>query len=267
MKLPDAPVILVGCPKGGIGRTVIATNLAAMLAISGRRVLLIDLDSKGDATASLGLERVARGRNAERLGDPWSVLEDTAAVQRPAGLDVWRGGPALDAVSRDLGRSVAGIDTVLNRGLALAKQRYRAIVIDAPPDLGPLARAGLAAADVLLVPASDGAFAERALVETIGTACRLRSDMRLFGVRLAPRAEDVPETLSEDTDGATGPLGLDLLDCVIAYDAAVLDAAVKAGLPVFEHEPGSLAARSFLELAREVIAKVLDLPTPSAADG
>ena len=262
MNSSDAPVILVGCQKGGIGRTVLAVNLASMLALSGRRTLLVDLDTKGDASASLGLDLATRGRSAERLGDPWSVLEDTAAVQRPAGLDVWRGGPALDAVAAELARSAAGIERTLARGLSLAKQRYRAIVIDAPPDLGPLARTALAAADVLVVPASAGAFAERALEETISTACRLRADMRLFGVRLAPRAEELPEALAEE--GGAGPLGLEMLDCVIAYDPPVLDAAVADGLPVFEYAPASLAARSFLELTREVIAKVLEHPAVAA---
>ncbi len=248
-----APVILVGCQKGGIGRTVIATNLSAMLALAGQRTLLLDLDAKGDATEGLGLARMTTGRSAARLSEPWSLLEDTRAVRRPAGLDVWPGGPGLQGLGAELDRMGEAGQSCLERGLELARQRYRAVVIDAPPDLGPLAKNALAAADVLLIPITETAFAARALEETIDAACCLRRDMRVFAVRLL-RDGDVA-SIGED---ATGPLGVELLDSVLVFDGGVLNEATQLGLPVFEHAPASRTARCFLELGREVIAKVLE---------
>lgn len=261
MSQPDAPVILVGCQKGGIGRTVVATNLAAMLALAGRPTLLIDLDPKGDATASVGLERIAQGRTAARLSEPWSFLEDCQPARRPAGLDVWGGGPGLEPLATELARAGEAGTQRLDPGLRLARQRYRAVVIDTPPDLGPLARNALAAADVLLIPITESAFVAQALEATIDTACCLRRDMRVFAVRLARDGEG----RAIDPE-ATGPLGVELLETVLALDGALLNEAAGRGLPVFEHAPASRAARCFLELGREVIEKIVEGSVVSGAN-
>ncbi len=81
MDQPLAPVIVVGCLKGGVGRTVVAVNLASMLALSGKRTLLIDLDPSGDATASLGLPRCSTGKTLDCLADSWGLLKAVVTVE------------------------------------------------------------------------------------------------------------------------------------------------------------------------------------------
>lgn len=258
-----APVIVVGSQKGGIGRTTLAVNLAAMLALSGRRTLLVDLDAKGDATAALGLPRASGRKSVSRLSEPWSFLKDTLTVSRPAGLDVWPGGPALKKLRNDLNQNSA--TNLLERGLSLARQRYRAVIIDAPPDLGPLANNAMACGDFLLLPITDQAFAEHALEETITAACRLQGEVSVFGIRLETAVTDPSDDPPESLEG---PLGLEMLDGSVCYDAATFNQAATAGLPVFEVAPGSRAARCFLELGREVVRRFLDpsdLPTSPAS--
>lgn len=247
-----------------------AVNLASMLALSGKRTLLIDLDPSGDATASLGLPRLATGKSLDRLSDPWGLLKDTVSSDCSPGLDVWPGGPAVEDLRAELNQKVDPPTDLLSQGLELARERYRAIVIDAPPDLGPLGCNAMGAADVLLLPLSETTFAERAWEETIATAFALRGTISVLGVRLNARAGSLEESGEEEEEGVDelrGPLGIELLDCTIAYDAQTLMQATELGLPVFEFDPASRAARCFLELAREVTAKVLEpsrLSTPAS---
>lgn len=247
-----APVIVVGCHKGGIGRTAVAVNLAAMLALSGRQTLLVDLDAKGDATASVGLPRAERGKNLARFCEPWSFLKDTFNVPRPAGLDVWAGGPALDTVTRELTGS-ANYRHLAN-GLEQARLRYRAIVIDAPSDLGPLAKNAFAAGDALLLPVSAAAHAEEAVGATVRTAREFHEPYDVFGVIVESRAT---RDADRDEPEQEVPEGVHLLDSAICYDAETFLHATQAGLPVFEAAPDSRAARSFLELGREVLARIV----------
>lgn len=247
-------MIVVGCHKGGIGRTAVAVNLAAMLALSGRQTLLVDLDAKGDATASVGIPRAARGKSLARFREPWSFLKDTYNAPRPAGLDVWAGGPGLDVVTREL-TNEPGDWLQLAQGLEQARRRYRAVVIDAPSDLGPLAKCAFAASDVLLVPIADTPHASEAVEATIKAARAHRPHHDVFGVKIESRAP-YEESHSEDGEESCPP-GVQLLDCAICYDAETFMRAAQSGLPVFEAAPESRAARCFLELGREVLARVV----------
>lgn len=258
---PLAPVIVVGGHKGGIGRTVTAVNLAAMLALSGRRTLLLDLDPKGDATAALGLPREEGRRVPEDLSDPEQLLAACRPAPCPPGLDVWPGGQALEGLQAQLWKDEDPPVDLLQRGLELARRRYRAILIDSLPALDPLGCNGVSVADYLVLPLSGQAFSAQAHVESLQAAERLCSRrLRIVGVCIGVRPEEVL--------GGKRPLmppssrGSMVLESAIAYDAHTLLQAADRGLPVFEHAPGSRVARSFLELGREVIAKLVDAPAP-----
>lgn len=251
-------MLVVGSNKGGIGRTVTAVNLAAILALAGRRTLLIDLDPKGDATAGVGIPRLdAQKRSMDWLRDPDRFLRDCRPAAAPVGLDVWPGGPALEELQAELWRTEQPPTDLLDRGLARARREYKAIVVDAPPALDPLGCNALAAASVLLLPLSGGSFSEAALEETLAMARELcLRPLSVLGVRLRLRRED------DETRAPAMPDNSGTLDVSIAYDASTLREATEQGLPVFELAPESRVARSFLELGREVIRRVLDDPGP-----
>jgi chromosome partitioning protein len=228
-----------------------------MLALSGKRTLLIDLDPSGDATASLGLPRCSTGKTLEGLADPWGLLKAVVTVECSPGLDLWTGGPAVEELRAELNQQTDPPTDLLDQGLELARQRYSAVVIDSPPDLGSLGCNALRAADVLLLPLSETTFAERAWEETIATAFALRGSITVLGVRVKVRDDEQSAHSLEEEETLRGPLGIELLDCPIAYDAQTLIQATKSGLPIFEFDPASRAARCFVELAREVQAKIL----------
>ena len=263
-----APVLVVAGLKGGVGRTAAAVNLAAMIALARRRTLLVDLDPKGDATAGVGLPR-ATTADLQALVDPVRFLEATRPSPRPEGLDVWPGGPSLEALEGLLwARGPEGRDLLLRNALRDARARYEVIVVDGPPALGPLGRNALAAADAILLPLAGGANAGVAVEETVAAATRLRPEGTplpyVAGIRIGLRPEEfllgrAPE-LSGSDDGTRV-----LLDSAIAYDARTLAECQARGLPAFDLDPGSRLARSYIELAREVLERIVGV-IPSAGE-
>jgi len=259
-----APILVIAGLKGGVGRTATAVNLSAMLALAKRKTLLVDLDPKGDATAGLGLQR-ATGADLQALVDSQRLLEATRPVPRPEGLDVWPGGPALETIEGLLwARGPEGRDSVLRSALSEARARYQSIVVDGPTALGPLGRNALAAADAVLIPFSGGANVANAFEEARSASSRVRPPTvpppAFFGFRVGLRREDLVAPLPEGGEDVRH-----VLETAIAYDARTLAECRERGLPAFDHDPGSRLSRSYLELAREVIARVLPVPLPPSA--
>ena len=181
---------------------------------------------------------------------------------------MWPGGPALETIEGLLwARGPEGRDSVLFNALAEARKRYEVIVIDGPPALGPLGRNALAAADAILLPLSGGANATAAVEETVQAAKRVRPTDHpapvVAGVRIGLRREEfllgrAPELPNSGSGDRM------LLDCAIAYDARSLAECQARGLPAFDFDPGSRLARSYVELCREVIQKLVRPPTKQA---
>jgi chromosome partitioning protein len=149
-------VIAVGNQKGGVGKTTVAVGLAERLAVAGRRVLLVDADQQGNATARLGVEVT---ETTLTMADVLAVDPKTGKVLRgglvdaalPAGGE-WAG--LIDVVPADFQLGARENDQYIGREMRLRTamageelgQRYDDVVIDCPPDLGQLTVNALIAA-------------------------------------------------------------------------------------------------------------------------
>ena len=148
--------IAVFNPKGGVGKTTIAVNLAAALTAMGRRVLLVDADTvTGHIASSLGLEHVRtlvdEVIDAHEAGvDPPATLDDLVA-DHPSGMHVLvlASGP-LKTSLLDPEHVAAAIDT--------GRRQHDVVVVDLHPDYDPLNRAIFARADRILVPVTPDAL-------------------------------------------------------------------------------------------------------------
>jgi chromosome partitioning protein len=148
---PAAPVVAFANQKGGVGKTTTAVNAAVSLAQRGYRVLLIDADPQGNATSSLGIDKVGVGRSIyDVLIDGLPPSEAVSPTQRP-GLDLVASTPTLAGAEIELVEA-AGRETRLRGALAGLLAHYDVVLIDCPPSLGLLTVNALTAARSVVVP-------------------------------------------------------------------------------------------------------------------
>ncbi|MFL5762117.1 MAG: ParA family protein [Thermomicrobiales bacterium] len=152
---PDAPrtatIIALANQKGGVGKTTTAVNLSVILARSGLRILLIDIDPQGNATSSLGVDKSALSATT------YDVLVDRFPVQRAAietdrsRLSLVPSTPMLAGAEVEL-VNLAEREWRLAHALSPITSNFDVILIDCPPSLGLLTVNALTAARNVIVP-------------------------------------------------------------------------------------------------------------------
>jgi len=201
-------LLLVFNPKGGVGKTMIATNLAAALVARGQRVLLIDADTvTGHVATSLGMEGVPTVIDAwrdEAEGGPPLTFEEQSSVHA-SGLKV------LPLSAHPLNTELLEPQRVAG-AIAVARRAFDFVVVDLHPSYSPLNRAVFDKADRILVPVTPDLPAIRAVVKLREIADELGMRDRLAvivnransGIRL----EDVERTVGIPIFGHVRSSGL-----------------------------------------------------------
>lgn len=154
-------VIAIVNGKGGIGKTTLSANIAGLLAASGWRVLVVDLDGQGNLGLDLGYAETERDDDGEALSKALIFGEEPKPVKdvRP-NLDVLPGGRHLDAVSSTMqprfakpGRDGKAARLALASALAQISGEYDMVILDCPPKDDVLQSLAVAAARFILIPA------------------------------------------------------------------------------------------------------------------
>lgn len=240
-------VLAIYNPKGGVGKSVTAVNLAAAFGESGRRVLVVDLDPGASATLALGVREDGRA-----LADAITALDSLPARPSTTPLvDLAASGPAMEVAERVLAGEPPAV-LVVREKLARVAAGYDVAILDTPPGHGMLPRTALAAARCVLVPTVPSPLALDGLARTMAAIAEVRE-------RLNPDLAQVEVLLTQVTRraGRLTELKEDIarrfacrvLPCLV-HRSRKIDQAAGHGRPILLHSPESAAAREYRLLAR-----------------
>jgi chromosome partitioning protein len=242
--------------KGGVGKTTTVINLAAYLALSGVRTLVIDLDPQGNATSGLGVDRRTVDRSSyEALVDRVPIGELIVGTS-VHGLDLVPSAPALSGAEIEL-VGVSARERRLAASLAELDGRYDRILIDCPPSLGLLTLNALTAADGVLIPIQTEYYALEGLSLLVNTIRRVREGLNprleIDGVLLT--MYDARTNLSAQVASEVRRHMDGTVYRTVVPRSVRLSEAPSHGLPIALYDPASRGADAYRKLAGEVSAR------------
>lgn len=250
-------VIAVTAQKGGVAKTTTTVNLAAALALLGKRALVVDMDPQADATFHLGLKEINMvGKGTyEFLTGRVSPLSAICNIEG-AKLDLIPSHEGLAFAEQEL--SGIGREIKLKNALAQVKDRYDVVLIDCPPGVGILTANAFAAADEVLLAQQPEAFALKGVgkFEHLFDAIKqlFNPGLRLGGVviTMIDGKKRGKRALHRDCEKyAVEHFGAKVFETRIRQNTRLGEAA-SYGKTVFEYAPDSTGAQDHMDLAKEV---------------
>ena len=245
-------IIAVANQKGGCGKTTTTVNLAAYLALNGKKTLLVDLDPQGSSTRHLGLNELDK-----TMYDVLMKGLDIKALIRNTmvpGLDIAPTNNFLGKAELELATKLTARESVLRPKLR-ALDSYDYVLIDTPPTLGFLTLNALVASDMVLIPIQTQFFALMGLSMILDLLELIRNDLgydiqkKYLLTIFDPRTKMSKEGVTQVRES----LGEDVFKTVIPNNIRLAEAP-SYGLPVSLHATDSPGALAYSNLANEVIA-------------
>ncbi|HJQ26623.1 MAG TPA: ParA family protein [Blastocatellia bacterium] len=250
-------VIAIANQKGGVGKTTTAINLSAALALSGKRVLLIDLDPQGNSSLTF-LDHTAIERSVYDLLTDTDVLPETVIKHTSiATLDVL---PARINLAKFESKLLGEFDAPfrLKDRIEGIIKAYDCVLIDTPPTLGLITVNALVAADYLIVPIQPSYFALEGtddLLETVEKV-KARPNPRLQVLGVVITLLDKRTTLAKDIqEQIRAVFGDKVFDTVISKSVR-LEESPAYKETIFTFAPNSTGAVEYSSLCAEVMRRV-----------
>lgn len=249
-------IIAIVNQKGGVGKTTTAINLAASLALSGEKILLIDIDPQGNSTSGLGISRDDLGKTLYSVFSGKCTLNESSLGTSIDNLSIVPSSIDLLGAEVELAGK-EGRESILSDAICTAKIHYRYIFIDCPPSLGILTLNALVAADSVIVPVQCEYYALEGLgllTKTLRLVRRsFNPDIDIEGILLT--MFDTRNSLAHQVVSEIKKhFGDKVYQTMIPRNVA-LSEAPSHGKPVLLYDIRSRGAQSYLSLAKEMLSE------------
>ncbi|MBV8404103.1 MAG: ParA family protein [Gammaproteobacteria bacterium] len=251
-------VIAIAMQKGGVGKTTTAVNLAASLAATRRRVLLIDMDPQGNTTMGSGVDKSQLKRSTcEVLLGECQLADALIPIEHGAGFTLLPANQDLTAAEVRLLTLPIGRETKLRQALAPKRNDFDLVLIDCPPALNMLTVNALVAADSVLIPMQCEYYALEGLSALLSTVEQIRA-----AVNPQLAIEGVLRTMFDPRNNLANEVSAQLIAhfgdkvfrTVIPRNIRLAEAP-SFGKPALFHDKESRGALAYLALAGEMIRR------------
>ena len=249
-------IIAIINQKGGVGKSTTAINLGAALGEMGKQVLLVDLDPQGNCSSGLGVEKslIQQCIYDVLLNDV--PLEEVIIPDIAEGLDIAPATINLAGAEVELVSEMAR-ENRLKDAVGSMRGKYDFILIDCPPSLGLLTVNALVAADKLLIPIQCEFYALEGVTKLLESMKRVKSRLNptldIYGILLT--MYDSRTTLSKQVVDEVREYFGRLVFTTPIPRTVKLSEAPSFGQPITQYDPKGRGALSYIELAKEVIAR------------
>ena len=242
--------------KGGVGKTTTAVNMAAYCADLGKKVLLVDIDSQGNATTGLGFSKSALKKSVYNvLVEDETVAQNTMPTQitlldiLPANVDLT--GAEVDLVYKH------NRERILKDALSKVRDKYDYIFIDCPPSLGLLTINAWVASDSIIIPLQSEYYALEGVSQLMNTIAmvkqHLNPNLQIEGVVIT--MYDGRAIISKQITAEIKKFFKSKLYEIIIPRNIRLAEAPSHGLPVMLYDPKCVGARAYRALTEEFLSK------------
>ncbi|MBE6577750.1 MAG: ParA family protein [Ruminococcaceae bacterium] len=252
-----AKIISLANQKGGVGKTTSCVNIAASLGLLGNRVLIIDLDPQGNTTSGVGItKRGLSGSTKELLNGEMGVKD---IIRETPYENLWAipANTTLTSAEFEL-FDFDDSEYRMKKALEPIMDDFDYVLIDCPPSLGRLTVNALTASDAVIVPMQCEFYALEGLSQLMITVKLIQKHynpsltvsgilVTMYNGRLLLSMQVINELKKHYQDK--------LFETKISRNVK-LSEAPSFGKPVYYHDRNSKGAKEYLEVAKEIIARI-----------